>query len=81
MKSMFNALTKKSIKLSEIKKDHVHPITGKKIEVVNEKPPMYDNMSAAFKITAMTIFTYGNKIYNPFDVAISPDLLVHESGF
>lgn len=44
-----------------------------------EKPPVWDNACAAFQINpAKTVFTYGDTIYNPGNIDIPDDLIVHE---
>jgi hypothetical protein len=48
--------------------------------IKNEKPPIWDNACAAFKINpANTLFTFGDTIYNPGGIdPIPAHLLVHE---
>lgn len=49
------------------------------VEIVNEKPPIYDNLCAALKIKPVNVFfTYGNKIYNPDNAEIPPEIIEHE---
>jgi hypothetical protein len=49
------------------------------MEIKNERPPIWDSACATFEITPKTIFTYGNAIYNPFEINITEDLIAHET--
>ena len=49
-----------------------------KFEIKEEKPPIWDNVCAAFKIIPHAIFTYGKTIYNPDKIQIPHDLIEHE---
>lgn len=52
-----------------------------KYEIKIEKPPIYDNAVATFKINPRTVlFAYGDTIYNPGDVDLvkADDILEHE---
>lgn len=51
------------------------------MEIKKEKPPNYNEIVKNFPAVEQNnkvIFTYGNTIYNPHDVYVSPDLEVHE---
>lgn len=49
------------------------------VKIKNEKPPIYENACAAFRINPKTvIFTYGDTIYNPNGLVLSDDLIAHE---
>lgn len=48
------------------------------MNIVNEKPPIWDECNKAFKLVHGTVFTYGNTLYNPDGIEIPQDLLVHE---
>lgn len=46
-----------------------------------EKPPIWEEANAFFRLEELklgTIFTYGDTIYNPFNVELTQDLIVHE---
>ena len=45
-----------------------------------EFPPNYKELCEAFDIkdSKTTVFTWGDTLYNPFNIPISQDLLVHE---
>lgn len=48
----------------------------------NTKPPCYDEANAFFELEKLklgTIFTYGDTLYNPDNLEIAQDLIVHES--
>lgn len=50
------------------------------VTILKEKPPIFDAIRANgmnFN-PATTIFTYGDAIYNPANVPLPPDLIVHE---
>lgn len=48
--------------------------------IKNEKPPIWDNVCAAFKINpANTLFTFGDIIYNPDGIPhLADHLITHE---
>lgn len=49
------------------------------VKIKNEKPPIYENACAAFRINPKTtIFTYGDTIYNPNNLNLSDDIIAHE---
>lgn len=50
------------------------------MEVINEYPPNYKKIKEKFPNLEerKPIFSYGGKIYNPFEVEVTPDLQVHE---
>lgn len=48
-------------------------------KIKNEKPPIYENACAAFRINPKTvIFTYGDTIYNPNNLPLPDDIIAHE---
>lgn len=52
------------------------------MRITYEKPPIYDEANAFFKLEELnlgTIFTYGSTIFNPFRGELTQDLIVHES--
>ncbi len=48
------------------------------MEIRIEKPPVWEEANKAFKLQKGVVFTYGNIIYNPDNIEISGDLMVHE---
>lgn len=51
------------------------------MNVSNEKPPIYDEANALFKLEEhklRCVFTYGNTLHNPFNIALDPELIRHE---
>lgn len=49
------------------------------MKIVNEKPPIWVNVCAAFNINPVRVlFTYGDTIYNPDGVDIPDHIIVHE---
>ena len=49
------------------------------MKIIIEKPPIYEAILAhRMTPSEKTIFTYGDTIYNPNNVPISDDLMVHE---
>ena len=48
------------------------------MKILIEHPPIWASACAVFRIHDAVIFTYGDTIYNPGDVPISDDLIVHE---
>lgn len=50
------------------------------MRILHTKPPCYEQAAALFKLkeTDPVFFTYGDAIYNPAGVILTPDLLVHE---
>jgi len=54
--------------------------TMRSMTIVNEKPPIYEKAHLAFEIDdSETVYTYGDKLYNPAGLHIGQDLLEHES--
>ena len=47
----------------------------------NEKPPNYEEMLAHFPLIEKfkPVFAYGDTVYNPFHVVLTPDLIYHEA--
>lgn len=51
-----------------------------RFEVLVERPPMWDEVAAAFELAGHTpVFAYGDALYNPYNVPLPQDLLVHEA--
>lgn len=48
------------------------------MRILIEKPPIFENCCAVFQVTPKTVFTYGDAIYNPFNLDLSEDLIEHE---
>lgn len=49
------------------------------MEIKNEKPPIWDSVCQAFEVNpSMTLFTYGDTIYNPSGQDIPDHLMEHE---
>jgi len=48
------------------------------IEIKVEKPPIWNDVCAAFNINPQAYFTYGEVIYNPSDLPVPPDIIEHE---
>lgn len=48
--------------------------------IILEKPPCYEEAQKVFKFDSKKkiAFAYGDKIYNPNDMVIGPDVIVHE---
>lgn len=46
--------------------------------ILNEKPPIWEECNKLFTLKPGVVFTYGGTIYNPDNVSISADLMVHE---
>lgn len=51
----------------------------KPLAIVKDFPPNIDKIRKAFDLTGKKpVFSYGNTLYNPYDLPISDDLMVHE---
>lgn len=49
------------------------------MKIINEKPPIWDNVCATFGINPVNVFfTYGDAIYNPDGIDIPDHIMVHE---
>ena len=49
------------------------------MEIVSDFPPIYDEITSMFTIAKRgVIFAWGDKIYNPDNVYIPPQLIAHE---
>ncbi|MES2224149.1 MAG: hypothetical protein V4469_04430 [Patescibacteria group bacterium] len=48
------------------------------MEIVKEYPPNYEKIKEVLNPPPNAIFAYGEKIYNPSDATIGPDLQAHE---
>ena len=49
------------------------------MQIVIDKPPNFEEIDKKFNIASKgVIFAYGNKIYNPENIVISPELITHE---
>lgn len=50
------------------------------MKIIVARPPLFDEINARFHISNKPIiFAWGDKIYNPMDVVIVPQLLAHEA--
>jgi hypothetical protein len=48
--------------------------------IVIDVPPLWDEIDAAFKVAGKSVvFSWGDKIFNPQDVDIPPEIIVHEA--
>ena len=55
--------------------------TTMSLTISNQYPPIWEEANKIFKIEELgvyPVFTYGNVLYNPFCVILTPDLLRHE---
>ena len=51
------------------------------MEIVTDYPPIYDELMTAFpKIGRGVVFAWGGKIYNPSNVSIPRQIIVHEAA-
>ena len=50
-----------------------------KIEVVQNWPPNIEELKKHFPMEPGVIFAYKGKIYNPFNIEITLDLMIHEA--
>jgi hypothetical protein len=50
------------------------------LKIVVSKPPNWDELNAVFNLEAKRglLFTYGDTVFNPDGVAISPAIMAHE---
>jgi len=49
------------------------------MEIVKDFPPNIKEIQKRFDLTGRKpVFTYGNRLYNPYEIIISDDLMVHE---
>ena len=49
------------------------------MEIIEDYPPNYEDITKVFDLTGhKPIFTWGDKIYNPYKATIIPDLIIHE---
>ena len=49
------------------------------MKIINSNPPNIDELDSKFNIRGKPIiFTYGDIIYNPLNVFVSPELMSHE---
>lgn len=50
-----------------------------KVKILIERPPVWDAVCNAFQINpAYALFAYADRIYNPGDIYVTYDLIVHE---
>lgn len=52
------------------------------MKIVIAKPPVWEEANKLFKLEQLglgVIFTYGDTIYNPFNIVVTADLIAHES--
>ena len=51
----------------------------KPLEIINEYPPNIEDIKKVFNLEGYKpIFCYGDKLYNPHEAVIIPDMLAHE---
>jgi hypothetical protein len=48
------------------------------MNIVVAKPPIYDEAAARFTLRGREVFAYGDTLFNPHGIPISPDLMTHE---
>jgi len=50
-------------------------------EIVTDYPPIYDEIARVFDLHPNDgiIFSWGDRIYNPMDAVIAPELIAHEA--
>lgn len=49
------------------------------LEIVNERPPVWDQAHRVFEIDdSRTVYTYGDKLYNPAGCYLDPEIIAHE---
>ncbi len=48
------------------------------MKILKTYPPNFEELNKKFELNEFTVFTYGDKLYNPNNVAISEDLIAHE---
>lgn len=49
------------------------------VKIIFEKPPIYNNLCAAFKVRPQgVVYTYGNIIYNPDKQDLPAEIIEHE---
>ena len=48
------------------------------IEIINDYPPNYSDIAAAFKLKGKEIFAYDGKIYSPISTIVPVELIEHE---
>jgi len=48
------------------------------VKISKEKPPIWNEVTAAFKINPTAYFTYGDTIYNPSELPLFPEIIEHE---
>jgi hypothetical protein len=50
-------------------------------EIVTDYPPIYDEIASRFDLhpSDSIIFSWGDRIYNPMNVTIGPELIAHEA--
>lgn len=48
------------------------------MQILNSYPPNYNEISQRFVLPPRTVFTWGDKIYNPDGIMITKDLRAHE---
>lgn len=50
------------------------------MEILNQKPPNYEEIKRIINPPTNAVFPYGDKIYNPSGQEIPPDIQFHESA-
>lgn len=49
------------------------------MEIIKEYPPNYEEIIKVFDLSGTKpVFAWGDKLYNPHDMQLAPDILVHE---
>lgn len=54
------------------------PQTAKLMEIIIDRPPIYDRAAKVFPLQGREIFAWGDKIYNPGGFVIPAWLMAHE---
>ena len=51
-------------------------------QVINDYPPMYDQIAKAFGLRpdARVVFSWGDRIYNPMADTLAPEIVAHEGA-
>jgi hypothetical protein len=48
------------------------------MKIIQDYPPNIEALRSAFKLSGQEIFTYGDTVFNPTGLALSPELRAHE---
>ena len=49
------------------------------MRIIYDRPPLFEEINARFKLPSGVIFAWGDIIYNPTRVHIPPSLMAHEA--